>query len=223
MTRLITIWAALLIGAVAFGAPASAQPARSCADLGGSVESGQTCHISSESQTYTINISFPLDYPDQQALTDYLVTNKHDFIAFAGSIPPRDHPYHRGITPHSYASGSTASIVLEVYGDTGAHPVTSFHAFNYDLTTQTSITFDTLFKPGAVDVLDPIVQREMEKRWVGYRDPTPHNTMGAKVYQDFALTDDAVLLFIGQGMWLPEVAGPQMVSISRAQLASILA
>lgn len=223
MTRLVAACAALLVGATTFCASAAADPAPGCAELGGSVESARTCHVVSESETYTIDMSFPLDYPDQQALTAYIATNKEEFLAFAGSLPPRDHPYHRGITPHSYASGSTASIVLEVYGDTGAHPVTSFHAFNYDLTTQTSITFDTLFKPGAVDVLDPIVQREMEKRWVGYLDPTPHNTLGAKVYQDFALTDDAVLLFIGQGMWLPEVAGPQRVSIPRAQLASILA
>jgi len=39
----------------------------------------------------------------------------------------------------------------------------------------------------------------------------------------FAITDDAVIFFIGQGMWLAEVAGPQQVSVPRAELASILA
>jgi hypothetical protein len=43
------------------------------------------------------------------------------------------------------------------------------------------------------------------------------------VYQDFAITDDAVIFFIGQGMWLPEVAGPQDVSVRRSELTSILA
>jgi hypothetical protein len=43
------------------------------------------------------------------------------------------------------------------------------------------------------------------------------------VYQNFALTDGAVIFFIGQGMWLPEVAGPQQVSVSRDELASVLA
>lgn len=222
MTRLITAWAALLIGAITFGAPASAQPVRSCADLGGSVEAARICRIKAESDTYAIDISYPLDYPDQQSLTDYITTNKDDFIAFVGSIPRRDRTHDRGITPHSYASRSTASVVLEVYGDTGAHPVTSFHAFNYDPGTHAPITFGTAFTPGAVGALDPIVQREMERRWVGYLDPAPHNTLGARVYQDFALTDDAVIFYIGQGMWLPEVAGPQRVSISRSELASVL-
>ena len=49
------------------------------------------------------------------------------------------------------------------------------------------------------------------------------NTLEAKVYQDFAITEDAVIFFIGQGMWLPEVAGPQQVSVSRDEIASILA
>jgi hypothetical protein len=31
------------------------------------------------------------------------------------------------------------------------------------------------------------------------------------------------IFFIGQGMWLPEVAGPHQVSVSRDELASVLA
>ncbi len=96
-----------------------------------------------------------------------------------------------------------------MYGDSGAHPVTGFHSFNYDLRTHSPITFDALFKPGAdpVAALDPIVQREMDKHWQGYGGPAPHNTLGAKTYQNFALTDDAVIFYIPQGMWLAEVAG----------------
>jgi hypothetical protein len=55
-------------------------------------------------------------------------------------------------------------------------------------------------------VLDPIVQREFEKLSDDYG-PVGDNTLGAKVYQDFALTDDAVIFFIGQGMWLPKLRG----------------
>jgi hypothetical protein len=74
-----------------------------------------------------------------------------------------------------------------------------------------------------VEALDPIVQREMDKHWEGYGGPAHANTLGDKVYQDFAITDDAVIFFIGQGMWLPEVAGPQDVSVRRSELTSILA
>jgi hypothetical protein len=37
------------------------------------------------------------------------------------------------------------------------------------------------------------------------------------------LTDDAVIFYIPQGMWLSQVAGPQRVSVPRSELASVLA
>jgi hypothetical protein len=49
------------------------------------------------------------------------------------------------------------------------------------------------------------------------RDP---NSPGAKVHWNFAITDDAVIFFIGQGMWVYEAAGPQEVSVPRTELAS---
>jgi hypothetical protein len=47
--------------------------------------------------------------------------------------------------------------------------------------------------------------------------------LGARTYQNFALTDDAVIFYIPQGMWLSQVAGPQRVSVPRSELASVLA
>ncbi len=72
-------------------------------------------------------------------------------------------------------------------------------------------------------MLDPIVQRQMDKRWQSYGGPAPRNTLGARVYQNFALTDDAVIFYISQGMWLAEVGGPQTISVPRSELASALA
>jgi hypothetical protein len=43
------------------------------------------------------------------------------------------------------------------------------------------------------------------------------------MYKSFAITDDAVTFFIGQGTWTIEAAGPQQVSVPRSELASILA
>jgi hypothetical protein len=220
--------AAAVVGAAAFSAPASAQPA-SCADLGGTVQTDQMCHIATKTDTHTLDITYPLDYPDQQALTDFVKQDRDDFVHFVATLPARDFPYEHELTPHTYRSGSkdsgTESVVFEDYGDTGAHPVTGFDSFNYDMGTHTPITFDTLFKPATnpVAVLDPIVQREMEKHWKGYQDPAPHNTLGDRVYQNFALTDDAVIFYVAQGMWLAEVAGPQRVSVARSELASVLA
>jgi hypothetical protein len=220
--------AAAVVCATTFSAPAFAQPT-SCRDLGGVVRQDQTCQIETKTATYELDIAYPLDYPDQQALTDYVERDRDDFLGFVTTLPARDFPYAHTLQPHSYRSGTadsgTASVVFESYGDSGAHPVTGFDSLNYDRATHTPITFDTLFKPGAdpVAVLDPIVQRELEKHWRGYQDPAPHNTLGDRVYQNFALTDDAVIFYISQGMWLAEVAGPQRVSVPRSELASILA
>jgi Protein of unknown function (DUF3298) len=221
-------WVAAVIGATVFSAPASAQPT-TCADLGGVVQKDQTCHIETKTATYALDVTYPLDYLDQQAVTDFVKQDRDEFVGFVATLPPRDFPYSHELHPHTYRSGSadsgTASVVFEDYGDTGAHPVTGFDAFNYDVGTRSAITFDTLFKPGTdpVAVLDPIVQHEMETRWQGYQDPAPHNTLGDRVYQNFALTDDAVIFYIAQGMWLAEVAGPQRVSVPRSELASVLA
>lgn len=70
-------------------------------------------------------------------------------------------------------------------------------------------------------MLDPVVSAVLDKRVDG--GPADPNTLGAQVYQNFAITDDAVIFFIGQGMWVYEAAGPQEVSVPRTKLASVLA
>lgn len=155
--------------------------------------------------------------------------DRDQFVNFMAQARPRDYPYEHGLTPHTYQSGAstsgTQSVVFDVHDDTGAHPVTGFKAFNYDLGARTAITLDTLFKPGTdpVATLDPIVQRFMNKRRQSTLEPPPHNTLGAKVYQNFAITDDAIIFYIGQGMWLPEVDGAQRVPVPRSELAAVLA
>jgi hypothetical protein len=216
--------------AASIGLPAIAASAQSaCADLGGTDDARQICHAHTAGPGYVVTFTFPVDYPDQQALTTYLTQRREDFIGFAAETPPRNHPYELDARANAYRSGTstsgTKSLVFEQYSDSGgAHPVTSYEAFNYDLGKGAAITFDTLFKPDTqpVEVLDPIVRREWENLSDDYG-PVGDNTLGAKVYQNFALTDDAVIFFIGQGMWLPEVAGPQQVSVPRTELASVLA
>jgi Protein of unknown function (DUF3298) len=80
-----------------------------------------------------------------------------------------------------------------------------------------------LFKPdiNPQAALDPIVQRELEKR--GHTITQPFNTLGAKSYQNFAITDDTVIFFFGQGVLLAEVDGPLEVSVPRTVLATLLA
>lgn len=226
---------AALIGAALAATLATTSPAvaetdaaRACMALSGTVEPDSNCHLRSETGTYTIDMSYPISYPDQQQLRDFITQNRTDFLDFMAKVRPREWPFEHGLSPQTYQSGTstsgTQSVVFEIYDDTGAHPVTGYKAFSYDLSTHAPITYDMLFG-ASVDptaVLDPIVAREMDRRWSGYDGPAPRNTLGAKVYENFALTDDAVVFFIPQGMWLPEVAGPQQVSVPREQLAGVL-
>ena len=71
--RVIITLAAALVSAVTWSATAAAQPepaAAGCVDLGGTAGPDQICRVVTESTTYSIDMSYPLDYPDQRALTD---------------------------------------------------------------------------------------------------------------------------------------------------------
>jgi hypothetical protein len=201
-----------------------------CPDLGGTIDTNHLCHVHTSGRGYMIDFSFPADYPDQPAISDYLGHIRDDFIKSVADTPERESLHQLDVTAKVFRSGTpasgTQSVVFASYSESGgAHPVTSYEAFNFDLGKRVPITFDTLFKPDTnpLAVLDPIVQREMDLHWRGNGGPAPQNTLGEKVYRDFAVTDDAVIFFIGQGAWLPEVAGPQRVSIPRTDLGAMLA
>ena len=210
--------------------PAAGAPS-ACADVGGTVDVNQICHAQIAGTGYEVTFTFPIDYPDQQALARYLKQRRDDFIRYAAEDRPRTHPFELDAKAMAYQSGTptmgTKSLVFEEYSDAGgAHPVNLYRAFNYDLGKRAPITLDTLFRPGInpAEVLDPILQRENQDFWDQHHDGVAEpNVIGAKIYENFALSNDAVLLFIDQGAWLPEVAGPRRVSIPRTELASALA
>jgi hypothetical protein len=200
----------------------------SCTDLGGTVGPDRFCTVHTQTPAYTIDMHYPVDYPDQQAITDVLARQRDGFVQAAGEPHAPEAHLALDIKGTAYRSGtptsSTQSLVFDEYADLGgAHPNTEYGAVSYDLGKQAPITFDTLFKPGSdpVAVLDPIVKADLAKQFAGLAiDP---NLIGDKMYQSFALTDDAVIFFIGQGMWAIEAAGPTHVSVPRRDLASILA
>jgi hypothetical protein len=216
--------AGVLAGSIAAG-PAAAQSA--CTDLGGTVTPDGVCAVHATNPTYTLDMSFPNDYPDQQALTAYLTQTRDGFINVSQMPGSWNLPYQLDAKGTGYhagpPTGGTQSVVFEVYQNVGgAHPQTFYQAFNWDNVKRTPITFDTLFKPGSdpVAVLDPIVKAALKNQPPGA--PVNENLIGADMYKSFALTD-AVIFYIGQGMWAIEAAGPQQVSVPRREFASILA
>ena len=145
------------------------------------------------------------------------------------AVRKRVGPHGGGNRPYRYAvtakasSGKpdprTQSLVLEIDNDTGlaheGHPNTTFRAFNFDLAQHVPITFDTLFKPGAkpLEVLNPIVRAQLD---------APAADLDEKTYQNFGITDDAVIFFFGEDQVVRDNAGPHKVAVPRIELASML-
>jgi hypothetical protein len=206
---------------------AAAQGQSPCADLNGTVGRDQICHVHSATSAYTIDMSFPLDYPDMRAVTDFLKHDRDEFLNWVAKFGPSDRrgrPYLYDVAAQTFRSGTpesgTQSLVLEIDNDTGfaheGHPDTTFQAFNFDLAKRVPITFGTLFKPGSkpLSVLNPIVRRELN---------APTADLDEKKYQNFALTNEAVIFFFGQDQVVPDNAGPKDVTVPRTELTSLLA
>lgn len=198
-----------------------------CDQLNGTV-AGDTCTVSEKQPDYTVDIKFPADYPDGQAVVDLMNTQRDGFLDLISDRPGPENPYALDITGTEYRSGDpesgTVGVVFEEYSNVGgAHPETSYDSLSYDLATDTPITIDTLFKPGTdpATTLDPIITADFEKLLDGAE--IPPNPSGLDMYKAFALTDDAVIFFIGQGAWAFGAAGAQQFSVPRVDLAGILA
>ena len=196
-----------------------------CAVLGGTVGDDQICHAHSATPDYTVDVRFPVDYADQQALIDAVTRVRDSFVDRVAQSMPRSFPYALYVIGHSYQSGApasgTQSLVFDVGSDTGVHPVTRYKALNYDLSKHSPITFDTLFRPGTqpLEVLKPIIQRELDK----HEAAQSLNDLSVNAYQNFAVTDDSVIFFFDQDGLLPHEDGPLEVSVPRTELASLLA
>ena len=215
------IAAVALASAALLGWPAAAAPP-SCASLGGTVEDGQMCHVHATGPTYTLNMAFPADYPDEQALTDYITQNRDGFVNVAQSSGPRDQPYQMEATTEQLASGqpphNTRSVVLKLFQDLGgAHPSVWYKAFNYNLGTKQPITFDNLFAPGTapLDSIFPIVQRDLERQTPLGAAILPSTGHDPTHYQNFAITDDQLIFYFAPGEMLPAFAGAVQAQVPR--------
>ncbi|WP_099040160.1 esterase [Mycobacterium neglectum] len=227
----ILLVAAVIAAAVTgwIGSPvASAQSA--CADLGGTVNPDQICGVHTQNDTYLLDFTFPAQYPDQQAVADYLRQTRDGFVNVSGMPGSRGLPYVLDAKGTGYRSGlplvGTESLVFEVYQNVGgAHPQTWYQAFNWNNATRSPITFDSLFKPGSkpLDVIYPEVNRYLSQEQ-GLIDAIPPTAgLDPANYENFAMTDEKLIFFFGQGEMFPESAGAVQASIPRTTVAPMLA
>jgi Protein of unknown function (DUF3298) len=215
---------AMLAPAVLLGWPAAAEPP-SCASVGGTVDGEQMCHVHATGPTYTVNMTFPADYPDEQALTDYVAQNRDGFVNVAQSSGSRDQPYQLEATTEQHSAGqpphNSRSVVLKLFQDAGgAHPSIWYKAFNYNLGTKQPITFDNLFAPDAkpLDSIFPIVQRDLARQTPLGAAILPSTGLDSSHYQNFAITDDQLIFYFAPGEMLPAFAGPAQAQVPRSAI-----
>ncbi|BBZ74245.1 esterase [Mycobacterium paraseoulense] len=218
------IAALVLASAALCGWPAAAAPP-SCASLGGTIEDGQMCRVRATGPTYTLNMAFPADYPDEQALIDYITQNRDGFVNVAQSSGSRDQLYQLEATTEQRGSGqpphNTRSVVLKFFQDLGgSHPSIWYKAFNYNLGTKQPITFDNLFAPGTtpLDSIFPIVQRDLARQTPFGAAILPSTGHDPTHYQNFAITDDQLIFYFAPGEMLPTFAGPVEAEVPRTAI-----
>ena len=82
---------------------AIAAPKDYCAELKGG-NTGSTCEIQLTDPGYSVDISIPLDYPDQKSVAEFIAQTRDGFLNVAKSGAPRTTPYELTITPTEYLS-----------------------------------------------------------------------------------------------------------------------
>jgi hypothetical protein len=216
----ITGPAALVLVAGLLATPAASGAPLGCGALAGAVVNG-ACHVSDRTPGYLLDITFPLDYPDEQAVVDYLSQTRAGFLNVAKTAETRNRPYEMDVSAESFRSARTRSVVLTLFQDTGtAHPTTWYKSFTYDIGRNRPVTFDTLFAANSepLQAIFPIVERELESSTGLAGAVDSADGLDPSHYQNFAVTDDAVIFYFGRAELLPSYAGATSVSVPRADI-----
>jgi Protein of unknown function (DUF3298) len=226
--RILNVALVLAAGVLSGTHVAAAQSA--CTDLRGTVDGDGICRVHAVNSTYTLDMSFPDDYPDQAPLTAYLTQARDGFVNVAEMPGSYNLPYQLDAKGTGYRSGpptgGTQSVVFTVWQNVGGvHPQTFYQGFNWDVAKRAPITFDTLFKPGTkpLDVIYPEVNRYLQKEQGMIDSIPPIDGLDPAKYQNFALTDDSIVFFFSQGEMFAESAGPVEATVPRASVAPLLA
>jgi Protein of unknown function (DUF3298) len=225
-------WAALIAAAVVAGSTGTPVAAAhtGCLELQGEVGPDGACRVHVQNAMYTLDMSFPMEYPDERPVVAYLTQARDGFVNVAKDPDAYNLPYELDAEGIGYRSGpptgGTRSVVFTVWQNVGgAHPQTFYQAFNWNAGANTPVTFDTLFRPGTkpLDVIYPEVNKFLQKEQ-GLINPVPKGVgLDAANYQQFALTDDSLIFFFSQGELFAEAAGPVHVAVPRAAVAPMLA
>lgn len=221
--------ATLISPAVSVPAEAVAAPKNYCTDIKGS-DIGNTCRIQLTDPGYTVNISFPSNFPDMKSVTEFVSKTRDQFLNTAKSSTPRDTPYALEITASTYNSvvppRGQLSMVLKVYQNTGGpYPQQSYKSFVWDQAFRKLVTYETLWQADKdpLPVVFPAVRADIEKQ-VGKPVPiSPEAGLDPANYQNFAITNEGVIFFFSRDTLLPGAWGAQQALVPRSVIDPLLA
>jgi hypothetical protein len=227
-------------------APALGGPAvDACRDLGGNVQSGTICHVIAQTDAYSIDMRFGVDYPDGQAVADYVRRLHDDFVNTAQAPGAKNLPYQMFVGLQTFKSGQplrvvpslgqqfpdaqtygqpwrgTESMVLKVYERLDVYSMTPrsrFKTFTFDDDKNRALTFADLFPADSKpeQAVYPYVKADLERQQLArHFTLSPKDGLDPGFYQNFAITDDALLIFIDQGRLVPDEAGDMRVDVPR--------
>jgi hypothetical protein len=240
MMRAVCLAASIPICALAGLTNVAVAAAQSgCADLGGNIQSGNICRTYTSTPAYIVDVRFNTDYVDGQPVTDYL-TQERDRIVNAAQMPSAQNlPYKLYVGFEFYGSGQrlstnqaelgygeppdgTQSLVLKVSRTVDGVPLeTTFKCFTYDLNQNRPVTFENLFAPGTnpMDAIYPAVAADLERQQYARRFKyAPGVGRNPDHYQNFAITDDAVIFYFCEGEIMTKEAGTLHATVPRAAL-----
>jgi hypothetical protein len=214
--RAASLAVGLLLGASTI--PVTAHAADVCSDFGGTVEQDGLCRLREEKSNYTLAMSFPVDFPDQGAVDDFVTRTRTGFLNETKTPNFASVPYALEMAGMLWASDSTRSVSFEIYENLGgAHPNTWYQTFNYDTGDGRAIAFDDLFTAGAdpLTKIFPIVQKKLEAE-MGMPTPVSEDDgMDPSHYRNFAITPTELVFFFDRGEMTAGAAGAHTVHVPR--------
>ena len=223
--------AALILVTAAGVRPAAAQE-DTCFQKGGMWDAAQQkCLIQ-------MSVDISLDYPielTQNPLIDSTVQQFFDdqrsgFLSvFSGGFYSTSAPMSLQISYESTPFlDQLVGLKFNISSYTGgAHPNLDFVTFTFDLVQGRVLTLDDLFTPGSnpLSVIGPLVEQSLLAQMGDMTDASwIHQGTGDNPdnYQDWQLTPDALVFYFPPYQVAAYAAGPQIVSIPRAQIAGLL-
>jgi hypothetical protein len=198
--------------------PATAHAVGVCSEFGGTVEPDGLCRLREEKPNYSLSMSFPVDFPGQAALDDFLNQTRTGFLNESNTPSFANTRYEMDMKGSLWATGTTRSVSFEIYENLGgAHPNTWYKTFNHDTVRNRVLTFADLFAPG-VDAMNPIfrvVQKKLEAE-MGMPVPVSDSDgLDPSHYRNFAITPTDLVFFFDRGEMMAGAAGAHTVYVSR--------